>query len=73
MSRHAETIREVLSHSVNGEYSRELAARALLELEAENQQLRDAIEEYLLWEPCKRGHAEAHRKLAAAVRVEERP
>jgi hypothetical protein len=30
--------------------------------------LRDAIEEYALWEPGRAGHAEAHRKLLAAAR-----
>jgi translation initiation factor 2 alpha subunit (eIF-2alpha) len=40
VSSHADTIRDVLRQPINGEYSRELAARALLELEAENQQLR---------------------------------
>ncbi len=31
----------------------------------ENATLRAGIEDYLLWEPCRKGHAEAHRRLAA--------
>jgi hypothetical protein len=27
-----------------------------------------AVEDYLLWEPCKKGHAEAHRKLSEFMR-----
>jgi hypothetical protein len=34
------------------------------------ERLRAAIEDYLLWEPGKRGHAEAHRKLARALEAE---
>lgn len=32
------------------------------------QDLTDAVEEYFLWEPGRRGHAAAHRKLAEALR-----
>jgi hypothetical protein len=32
------------------------------------QRLRNAIEDYILWEPGRRGHAEAHRKLVATLR-----
>ena len=40
-------------------------------VKAERDQLREGIEEYLLWRPGERGHAEAHRKLAALVRDTE--
>ncbi len=52
------------------ESDHERQARQLLrlaELEAENQRLREAIEEYILWEPGKRGHAAAHRRLVKAL------
>ena len=35
--------------------------------EAETIRLRGEIEDYLLWAPCKAGHAAAHRRLAAAL------
>ena len=38
---------------------------------AERQQLIGGIEDYLLWEPGRAGHAEAHRKLAALVAVDK--
>jgi hypothetical protein len=36
-------------------------------LRRRHDRLRDAIEEYILWEPCKAGHAAAHHKLCAAL------
>lgn len=35
-------------------------------------ELREAVEDYLLWEPGRRGHAEAHRKLAEAATKSDR-
>ncbi len=53
---------------------REAEIRALFDLQERLdamtealREMRDGIEEYLLWEPGKRGHAEAHRCLAALV------
>jgi hypothetical protein len=46
------------------------ALDAAKDLEADVKRLRDAIEEYALWEPGRAGHAEAHRKLLAAARGE---
>ncbi len=46
----------------------------LCELEALAARVRElecAIEDYLLWRPGERGHAEAHRKLHAALTPEE--
>ena len=39
--------------------------------EAEVGKLREAIEEYSLWEPGRAGHAAAHRKLLAALAEKE--
>jgi hypothetical protein len=72
---HADTLRIwVRGHYRLGGYgsqtppvNRQEAIRAFDALVAENQRLRDAIEEYILWEPRKAGHAEAHRKLCAAL------
>jgi hypothetical protein len=36
-------------------------------LGAERDRLRSAIEEYVLWEPGRRGHAAAHRRLREAL------
>ena len=49
----------------------EQATNALLadrdRLAGEYEKLRGGIEDYLLWEPGRSGHAEAHRRLAAAL------
>lgn len=41
------------------------------ELSKDNDRLRSAIEDYLLWEPRRAGHAEAHRKLANLLKPKE--
>ena len=43
------------------------AARQRDEALAEVARLRGVIEDYILWEPRKAGHAEAHRRLVAAL------
>lgn len=40
--------------------------------EAELARLRDAVEEYLLWEPGRAGHAAAHRRLREALNGDDR-
>jgi hypothetical protein len=40
---------------------------ALAALVAEQDRLRAAIEDYLLWEPGRKGHAVAHARLAASL------
>jgi hypothetical protein len=43
------------------------AAEAITRLVGENERLRDAIEEFLLWEPDKAGHAAATARLRSAL------
>lgn len=45
--------------------------RASLSHAQRAQELEDAIGEYVLWEPGRKGHAAAHRRLVAVWRREE--
>ena len=66
--REVERLRDELRRAVN---TRENANAVSVRVTMENERLRSAIEEYMLWEPRRAGHAAAHRRLSAALDEED--
>jgi hypothetical protein len=60
----ASQLRELVDRLGTARFRAETRARRA---EAELERLREAVENYILWQPGRRGHAAAHRKLVEAL------